>query len=163
MKEEEEEKQVNLECMISKNEVSDFKSDELENEEGGSLIDCKSDETYIENKPTKKVKSSTRKCNKNSVNTGRRKSNRDGSSEETTNNLACESGQDQQQQLQTYKCETCSFSTRRKYDLKFHINSVHKKIKPFMCHVCSYASSNKAVLNNHIRWVKVYILYLFII
>jgi len=52
--------------------------------------------------------------------------------------------------IKSFNCERCSYSTVSKYDLKMHNNGVHDKIKNFDCDKCSFSSLWKSKLERHI-------------
>ena len=54
-----------------------------------------------------------------------------------------------------YECSECSFCTKYKHNLDFHVKTVHKKIKPFACSDCDFNASTKGNLNQHINSVHV--------
>ncbi|XP_066249027.1 oocyte zinc finger protein XlCOF6-like isoform X1 [Euwallacea similis] len=49
------------------------------------------------------------------------------------------------------KCELCSKTFSEKRRLKYHMDSVHKKLKPYLCNFCGYKGSCRASLKMHIR------------
>ena len=59
--------------------------------------------------------------------------------------------------IEEFKCDSegCCYSTLRKGDLKTHVDTVHKKLKPFQCPSCSYAASGRSNLNKHIKSVHI--------
>ena len=52
-----------------------------------------------------------------------------------------------------YKCEMCDFVTNRKYDLKGHINTIHKGSQEgsmFKCNLCEYSTLHNHLMGQHI-------------
>ncbi|XP_044747177.1 zinc finger Y-chromosomal protein 1-like [Coccinella septempunctata] len=54
---------------------------------------------------------------------------------------------------QKYKCNLCEYATRRRENLRSHVDSTHLNIKKYECHLCDYASNSKRTLETHIKTV----------
>ncbi|XP_045460506.1 zinc finger Y-chromosomal protein 2-like [Harmonia axyridis] len=48
-------------------------------------------------------------------------------------------------------CHLCEFSSKNKYELNYHINTIH--LKPFKCDICDYATNIKYSLRLHMESV----------
>mmetsp|Transcript_18193 Transcript_18193/g.18245 ORF Transcript_18193/g.18245 Transcript_18193/m.18245 type:complete len:187 (+) Transcript_18193:26-586(+) len=51
----------------------------------------------------------------------------------------------------SYSCNRCSSSFRRKPDLKRHVNSVHKGLRPYICKTCSKTFTTSGNMRKHTR------------
>ena len=56
-------------------------------------------------------------------------------------------------EIKIFKCEKCSYETKRKCDLKKHVKQVHDKIKDNFCTQCDYKASLKSDLIKHVKIV----------
>jgi len=55
--------------------------------------------------------------------------------------------------INMFKCDRCSYETKRKSDLKQHVKQVHDKIKDHCCTQCDYKASRKGDLNRHVKMI----------
>ena len=57
------------------------------------------------------------------------------------------------ERLKNHKCDQCDRAFSQQYNLKSHINSVHKKLKNHKCELCDKAFSQSGTLKTHITSV----------
>ena len=49
-----------------------------------------------------------------------------------------------------FKCYYCSKRFTQSYNVKLHIDTVHKKLRPYKCNYCQHSFGRKDHLNHHI-------------
>ncbi|KAJ8909563.1 hypothetical protein NQ315_015553 [Exocentrus adspersus] len=58
-------------------------------------------------------------------------------------------------EIKWYQCDLCDYKAKRRYVLRNHVESVHKKIrnakrlKEYKCDVCDYKTTGKSAIRNH--------------
>jgi KRAB domain-containing zinc finger protein len=55
--------------------------------------------------------------------------------------------------MKEFKCNICDYETAQSYNLKKHIDSIHKRIKPYECNMCEFETAHKPHLRKHINSV----------
>ena len=58
---------------------------------------------------------------------------------------------EQKQEIKRFHCESCEYSTKRKYALYSHVKYVHERVRDHICGLCGKATVSRQCLRKHME------------